>query len=130
MRAALRQWYSTSYPVGNFPIAIAFDGTNIWVANYGSNNVTVLNAFTGQPASNINGGNPINVGINPRDIVFDGTNIWVTNYGSKSVTALKASDGSLVGTYEVGNHPWGVAFDGANIWVTNGRSNSVSKLKR
>jgi DNA-binding beta-propeller fold protein YncE len=33
--------------VGNFPYALAFDGANIWVANYDSNNVTVLRASDG-----------------------------------------------------------------------------------
>ena len=28
-----------TFKVGIFPIAMAYDGANIWVANYGSNNV-------------------------------------------------------------------------------------------
>ena len=31
---------SAAFSVGKFPIGITFDGTNIWVANGGSNTVT------------------------------------------------------------------------------------------
>ncbi len=51
MEIALLKWYDVNkvatFAVGNQPIAIAFDGANIWVANNGSNNVTKLNAATG-----------------------------------------------------------------------------------
>ena len=36
-----------TYAVGDGPYGIAFDGANIWVANYDSDNVTKLNAATG-----------------------------------------------------------------------------------
>ncbi|MGD0548686.1 MAG: DNRLRE domain-containing protein, partial [Terracidiphilus sp.] len=46
-RAALLQWYSTTYAVGRSPVGVAFDGTNIWVTNNGSGTVTKLLASTG-----------------------------------------------------------------------------------
>jgi len=36
---------SAAFNVGKFPIGITFDGTNIWVANAGSNTVTKLRAM-------------------------------------------------------------------------------------
>jgi DNA-binding beta-propeller fold protein YncE len=72
-RAALLQWYSTTYPVGGAPEGVAFDGTNIWVAIYGSNNVTKLLASSGA----VVGTYP--VGSYPTGVAFDGTNIWVAN---------------------------------------------------
>jgi DNA-binding beta-propeller fold protein YncE len=36
--------YST-YPVGQSPTGIAFDGDNIWVTNSGNNTVTKIPAF-------------------------------------------------------------------------------------
>jgi len=44
-RAALLQWYSTTYPVGGAPEGVAFDGANIWVTNI--NAVTKMLATTG-----------------------------------------------------------------------------------
>ena len=121
-RAALLQWYPTTFSVGSTPYGVAFDGTNIWVANSGGNSVSKLLASTGA----VVGTYP--VGQNPYAIAFDGTNIWVTNYGSASLTELVASTGSLVATYTGFPYPFGIAFDGTNIWVTNGASDSVTKL--
>jgi hypothetical protein len=112
------------YPVGSQPASIAFDGTNIWVVNFDSNNVTKLKASDGSLVGTYT------VGAFPFGIAFDGTNIWVANATSNNVTRLKASDGSLVGTYGVGASPVGIAFDGTSIWVSNYYSNNVTKLPR
>jgi YVTN family beta-propeller protein len=61
---------------------VAFDGTNIWVANSGSNTVTKLLAATGA----LVGTYP--VGSFPFGVAFDGANIWVTNEGSNTVSKL------------------------------------------
>jgi hypothetical protein len=130
LQIATLRWYECSqngqtFPVGAHPYApygIAFDGGNIWVANWTSNNVTKLRASDGANLGTYS------VGINPYGVAFDGANIWVTIYGSHNVTKLRASDGANLGTYSVGSYPTGVAFDGANIWVANTAGNTVSKL--
>jgi YVTN family beta-propeller protein len=61
---------------------LAFDGTNIWVTNSGSNTVTKLQASIGQPLGTFN------VGTTPLGIAFDGANIWVANSGSNTVSKL------------------------------------------
>ena len=122
MNAALLRWYSQTYTVGTSPSAVAFDGTNIWVANTGSGNVTELSASTGAVVGTYF------IGSAPYGVAFDGTNIWVTSYFNSNVTKLLASSGAVVGTYTVGTNPFGVAFDGSNIWVTNDGSNTVTKI--
>ncbi len=62
-----------TYPVGTSPIAVAFDGTSIWVANYGSSTVTKLDS-TGATIGTFA------VGFRPIGVAFDGTSIWVTHY--------------------------------------------------
>ena len=72
-----------TYVVGTTPIAVAFEGTNIWVANYASSNtVTKLNASTGTVVGTYG------VGSFPIAVAFDGTNIWVTNASSHTVSKL------------------------------------------
>jgi DNA-binding beta-propeller fold protein YncE len=71
-----------NYPVGNSPTAVAFDGTNIWVVNFGSHNLTKLRAADGFNLGTIS------VGQFPRGIAYDGSSIWVVNTGSNSVTRL------------------------------------------
>ena len=110
-----------SFAVGTTPYAIAFDGTNMWVADYGSNNVTELQASTG----GVLGTFPVGAG--PDGVFFDGTNIWVANTSGNTVTKLSAN-GTTLGMYPVGSQPWGIASDGVNIWVTNRSSNTVTKL--
>ena len=86
--APLKQSTTTgiTYAVGS-STGICFDGTNIWVANSGSNNVTKLRASDGTILGTYT------VGTNPLGICFDGTNIWVANEDSNNVTKLRASDG-------------------------------------
>ena len=128
LQIATLRWYECSqngqaFAVGNGPQGVAFDGANIWVANYGSNNVTKLRASDGATLGTFS------VGTSPNGIAFDGANIWVTNYGSNNVSKLRASDGFTLGTYSVGTGPASVAFDGANIWVANPNSSNVTKLR-
>ncbi len=111
-----------TFSVGQGPRGLAFDGTNIWVTNSGSNTVTELNASTGTTV----GTYP--VGTYPWGIAFDGTNIWVANAFNNNVTELSASTGSTIATYSVGTIPTGVVFDGTNIWVANAADNSVTEI--
>jgi sugar lactone lactonase YvrE len=114
-----------TFPVGNSPSGVAFDGANIWVTTSGTFTVTKLRASDG---ANL-GSFPVGSGSN--QVAFDGANIWVTNSGSSTVTKLRASDGACVGTctFTVGQFPIGVAFDGANIWVANLVGGTVIKLR-
>ncbi|XHR27599.1 MAG: hypothetical protein ACFUZC_16865 [Chthoniobacteraceae bacterium] len=111
-----------AYTVGTHPQSVCFDGTNIWVANNGSNNVTKLTAATGAVVGTYS------VGTAPVGICYDGTYIWVANSGSNNVSKLNASTGAAVGTYSVGTSPQYLCYDGTNIWVTNAGSNNVMRL--
>ena len=109
----------------NHPLAIAVDGTHIWVANYGGDSVTELNASNGSRVRTLYGFNE------PGRIAVDGTHIWVPNLGGDSVTELNASDGSRVRTLSGGsygfNGPWAIAVDSTHIWVAN-QGDSVTEL--
>ncbi|MFC1971050.1 YncE family protein [Chloroflexota bacterium] len=71
-----------TYAVGSVPYGICFDGANIWVANYGSNDVTKLQASDGSVLGTYA------VGTFPWGICFDGANIWVVNQHPNDVTKL------------------------------------------
>jgi len=124
---ATLRWYAanqtTSFDVGVNPMAVAFDGACIWVANLSSNSVTKLRASDGTILGTYV------VGTQPRALAFDGANMWVANYASGNVMKLRASDGTILGTYTAGTLPRGLAFDGANIWVANIGSANVTKLR-
>jgi len=131
LKVALLKWYpanlTTSLAVGQQPYGVAFDGGNIWSANYGEGTVTKLRASDGKPLGTFK------VGHTPWWMTFDGSNIWVPD-GVSQVVKLRACDGSVAGTFTVGNGPIATAFDGANVWVTNyggtnGTDGTVSKLR-
>ena len=107
--------------VGALPRGVAFDGTNIWVANSGSNNVTKLRASDGAVQGTFA------VGGQPFSVAFDGTNIWVASLNN-SVSKVRASDGMVLGTFSVPGVS-GVAFDGSNIWAVSFSTNVVTKLR-
>src|ERR1700730_4900745 len=102
MQIALLHWYksdlATSFPVGNQPYGLAFDGANIWVANYFEGSVSKLRANDGQNLGTFK------VGGEPLGVAFDGANIWVSNNTqfATTVTKLRASDGTNLGTFNVG----------------------------
>ncbi len=130
LQIATLRWYEAiqsgaDFAVGTNPVGIAFDGANIWVANFDSNNVTKLRASDGACVAPC----IFSTGSSARGVAFDGANIWTTNSGSNNVTKLRASDGANLGAFAVGASPFGIAFDGANIWVTNTGSNNVTKLR-
>jgi streptogramin lyase len=115
---------AASYPVGNNPYGVAIDAQgNVWVSNYGSNNVTELN-----PAGILL--NTYAVGNGPRGIAIDPFgNVWVANSGSdaapgNTVTMINPATGAT--TYSVsppasplyGPHSIAIEKSG-NVWVTN-----------
>ncbi len=112
--------------VGSEPIALTFDGANIWVANEGSNNVTKMQAANGS----VVGTYP--AGTNPDALAFDGASIWVANNMNPGyATKLSASNGSTLGSFFLGGadgFPYGIVFDGTYIWTANFGSSDVTKL--
>lgn len=69
------------------PVALVFDGANVWSINHGHDNVTKIQASTASVVGNYN------VGTAPVAGVFDGTNLLVFNQGSSDMTGLVASTG-------------------------------------
>jgi DNA-binding beta-propeller fold protein YncE len=112
--------------VGQVPIEMAYDGQNVWVTNYTSSTVSVVDQrgvllkTISLPAAM------------PEGIMFDGKYIWTANNGpgANSVTKIDAVAKTIVGTYSVGLSPDGVAFDGSHVWVTNSQNNNVWKIDR
>ena len=126
---ALLRWDQDPAHAGTFttrtnPNGVAYDGTNIWVANYGSSTVSKINPINGVILDDYA------TGSGPEGVAFDGSNIWVANANSNTVSKINPN-GTAPGTpidYTTGVNPAGVAFDGSNIWVANSGSNNVTKI--
>jgi hypothetical protein len=103
----------------NYPV---FDGTNIWVPNFGST-VTVVrvkdavgNPLTTAFALATLTGNGLD---GPVTAAFDGERILVTNQSGNSVSLWKAADLTPLGSLSIGSgNPFGACSDGLNFWIT------------
>ena len=68
----------------NYPVALALDGTHLWVANLEANSVTELNLSDGSLVRVIS--DP-SYGFNyPAGLASDGTHLWVANFIGSTVT--------------------------------------------
>jgi len=126
-QVALLKWFpayqSVTFPVGKAPVGVAFDGTNIWVANEGSANLTELQASTGAVLATTELVQPAQ----PFGLAFDGATIWVADY-LYDVDYVQDSSGYQLGLLTIGGAPSGIASDGTNIWATNHTGNTVTKI--
>jgi hypothetical protein len=100
--------------VGTNPEFPAFDGTNIWVPNFGSGSASVVRASTGAvlaTLTNLTGA---------QAAAFDGERVAITNWIVSRVSLFKAADLSPLGSVSTGvdTNPYGVCSDGINFWVT------------
>jgi DNA-binding beta-propeller fold protein YncE len=109
--------------LGDYPVGIAFDGTNLWTANGSSVSIITPQATTPYPVTTITNGF-----VGPYGILYDGAYIWVTDFGAGTLLQLDSS-GNVLQTVSVGAGPQIPGFDGANIWVPNLLSNSITVVQ-
>ncbi|MBI4382197.1 MAG: thrombospondin type 3 repeat-containing protein [candidate division NC10 bacterium] len=116
-------------PVGSNPQDVAVNPiTNrIYVANSGSNNVSVIDGATNTVVATVAvGTNPIRVAVNPTT-----NQIYVNNWGGGScngadtlqstTSVINGADNTVMATIPIGCHPWGLAVNPVTnlIYVAN-----------
>ena len=89
---------------------LAFDGTNMWEANYQANSVTKI-PLDGSPVTRYS------ISDEPISIAFDGTNMWTANPYLSTISKI-TPDGTIT-TYPTPSYPYNLAFDGSRMWVTD-----------
>jgi DNA-binding beta-propeller fold protein YncE len=109
--------------LGNHPLGIAFDGTNLWTANFGGGSVSMITPQSPYTVTTVSTGFTA-----PYGILYDGAHIWVTDQGAGKLLELNPA-GAIIQTVTVGSQPEIPAFDGANIWVPNTGSNSITVVQ-
>ncbi len=118
--------------VGNEPRGLAVDSPRqrLYVANYGSNSLSVIDSHTNTVLQTIGGlAAATGVGHDPGRNV-----IWVTNYSTNQVTPIQANadatDFTVLPAVDVEEGPWGVAYDPVHdyVYVANSLSNSVTVI--
>lgn len=97
-----------------------------YVANLGSNNVSVIDTGTSGIVA------MIPVGDNPNGLAatLDGRLVYVTNFLSDDVSVIDTRSNTVIATVSVGSGPVGIAVtpNGTAAYVTNRGSNTVSVI--
>jgi len=97
-----------------------------YIANYGSNDVSVLDTATGTVTATVPvGRNPYGVSVNSA-----GTRVYVSNSDQDSVSVLDTATNSVIASIPVGDLPLGVATNaaGTRLYVANTLDGSVSVI--
>lgn len=123
------------YTTGVFPRAMAFDGENVWVANWVDNTVTILDGATGEQLKTIETNF---VGREPVALAWDNVtgHMWVASYADSRVSKFDKT-GEFIESLDNNNHgvqqPIALLYDGAHLWVVNqgtgARNGSVLKIE-
>jgi len=117
-------------PVGNHPLAISFSYPNVYVANYESNTLSVINADTNEWIKDI----PVGDGPedSPDDIAFNAwTNqIYVAKQLSNTVSVINGNTNEWIKNIPFGEHPQFIAFnaDSNSLYVSNSFSDTISLI--
>src|SRR5579864_1816302 len=124
--SAFAQNQSATVPTGTSPDGIAVNiATNkIYVANTGSNNVTVIDGFTYATATVAAGTSPSSLAINPVT-----NKIYIANWGSNNVTVIDGASNSPT-TVATGTNPYGIVVNPVTnkVYVANWGSNNVTVI--
>lgn len=119
-----------SVVVGHQPRGVVIDPERqrLYVANFGSNSVSVIDTRTNTLLTEISDIPTANgIAFNPVE-----NQIWVSNFATDQVTLIQADDSatnfSVTMTVDVGDEPWGVAYNPGDhtINVANSGDDTVS----
>ena len=119
---------TTAIGVQPYAYAAVYDAGmgEVFVANYGSNNVSVISDSTNTVVATVP------VGTNPYAIAYDsGTGeVFVGNQGSSNVSVISDSTNTVIATIPVGQTIYDMAYDSGTgeVFVANYHSDNVSVI--
>lgn len=121
----------TAVNTGTTPVKATITVTPVgsayaYVANYGSDDVSVISMATSKVVATIPVGKaPWGVSVSP-----DGYRVYVSNHDANTVSVIDAMLNKVVATIPVGNTPKGLAIskDGKKVYVTDSASNAISVI--
>ena len=114
--------------VGSLPWRVTYDNAKdeVFVANSGSNNVSVVSDSSNTVVTTVD------VGTQPDGMAYDSGKgeVFVSNQGSNTVSVINDTTNIVVATVAVGSGPDGVAYDSSKgeIFVADGDSSAVSVM--
>jgi DNA-binding beta-propeller fold protein YncE len=138
----------------HFPYGITTDGTNLYVADNGSNKIRRIAIISGAVTTIAGSGsigavdNPIGTLATfsgPDGITSDGTNLYVADTGNNTIRKIVIASGAVttlagsaldaggavdnVGTLARFNGPGGITTDGASLFVSDLNNNKIRRIQ-
>src|SRR5579862_4610602 len=103
---------TTLHGIGELPCAIVIDDSakKVFIANYGSNNVSVLDGITDSVVATVS------VGPNPQAIAVDTSNhnVYVARTREGTITVLDGTTNSVLRKIKTGKGPYAIAINNQN----------------
>lgn len=114
-------------PVGTDPdgLAASKDGSRVYVANFDSNTVSVIDTTTLKVVATVPTEEPTYIAVSPK-----GSRAYVCNQGLGTISVINTKTDKVVGTYHVPGTPEGIAVshNGETLWVADDFASEVSVL--
>jgi YVTN family beta-propeller protein len=108
--------------VGNTPHDLAWDGTNMWVANQGDNTIMRIDIDTLEVVSTIP------VGKSPDNLLWDGKHLWVSNAEDGNLLMVDPETSKIMDTITIGDLPSKMVWDGTMVWVISRGDNRILSI--
>jgi hypothetical protein len=130
-RAALKQWHipKSNYlqkrtQVGAYPLSVACDGADLWVANNGSDTISRVRASDGKLLQTWTGA------IDAKAICVAGGRVYAAGISNSRIYMIDPSQSPgpvTVSAAQLGGFPLAITTDGLSIWTAN-LGSGVSKV--
>src|SRR5262245_36189645 len=106
-------------------LAIAPDGKHVYIANTGSDNVSIFDVVAHTVTNVSVGAFPADVAVSP-----NGKQVWVTNYFDSSISVIDTASNTVIDTIFTNLGPQGITFspDGSTVYVANFDNDLVSVI--
>ncbi|MDQ5954175.1 MAG: hypothetical protein QG583_103, partial [Patescibacteria group bacterium] len=114
------------FNVGTNPWSSVLVGTDLYVGNYGSDNVSVVDTTTNEITATIT------VGDSPRFSTLVGTNLYIVNRFSNTVSVIDTTSNTVIASVAVGDGLFGGPFSstlvGTDLYVNNFNHNTIDVI--
>jgi YVTN family beta-propeller protein len=121
---------AATYPAGDSPRAVLFDGETVWVANFFDYTVTRLQA-TGCSSSADPCGRPLGtyyLNNAPVSLAHDGRSLWVAETTVGYLTRLDPATGERLDQYRLPHLPGALLYHDNGLWVVYNFADSVGRI--
>lgn len=109
-------------PVGKGPLALAFDGSSLWIANKEGKSLVRMDPATAQAAA------PIGLAGEPLALIFDGRWLWVALADLGQVIQIDPKTGAVGAQVDTRADPSALAFDGESLWAAAPKAGKVFRI--